>query len=95
MIQINRYDDFCIILYVWKCRSLKYIRKVKYISIVSFKLLGKYCYLILLRKLNKLIQSCKKKISYVFLSLCYDLFVKNVDYFYFFIFWFKDKNDEV
>lgn len=24
-----------------------------------------------------------------------DLFVKNVDYFYFFIFWFKDKNDEV
>lgn len=35
------------------------------------------------------------KTSYAFLSLCYDLFAKNVDYFYFFTSWSKDKNDEV
>lgn len=70
-------------------------RKAKYISTVSFKLSGKYCHSILPRKLNKLTQSCKKKSSYAFLSLCYDLFAKNVDYFYFFTSWSKDKNDEV
>lgn len=93
MIQINSQDDFCTILYVWKCRSFKHTRIAKNISNVSFQLSWKSYHSILPRKLNKLTQRCKKKTSYTFLSLCYDLFAKTFDCFYFLTSLSKNKNE--